>query len=383
MPGPEVDSGGRRQSAARGLRDERRIGTDDGAQQRRDLRRLGIAQVDDVDVARRQRRLVELRDQALGDHHPRGARGAQDQRVRARFRQHRDPLAGIDGLSRSAGAFVEHAVDDGADFHRQAELDRDDFRFRRGRRIDRLDDPLDAPQVVGVVGDDERVVLRIGRDRVVRRDQRAQDRHHRRRRFVLQAEHLRDELVAARSASLRADDRAALQLGVRFRQHPRDVSGLHDREALQAQRGQQLLVGLLARDRPLGDERQRSLDARVDHESPAGVLADGADHGVDVRVHEIQHHRLGGRGRVRRVRGGGLAGRRRCGCSRALGAGALGRGRGSQRGRCHRQRTGERDRTEQEPLASAFGTALACHVNHRNSRGLPLHRAGPAAKSGP
>ena len=46
-----------------------------------------------------------------------------------------------------------------------------------GRHVQRRDDLAEPLQVVGVVGDDQRVVARVGVDRVVRADQRPQHRH--------------------------------------------------------------------------------------------------------------------------------------------------------------------------------------------------------------
>ncbi len=90
-----------------------------------------------------------------------------------------------------------------------------------------------------------------------------------------------------------SNDRATLQLGVGFRNDAHHVSGLDDRESLEAQCRQQLLVGLLLGDGPLGDQRQGALDARIDDEGAARVLADRPHDGVDVGVDEVQHHAVG------------------------------------------------------------------------------------------
>jgi hypothetical protein len=69
-----------------------------------------------------------------------------------------------------------------------------------GRRlVDRRDHLADALEVRRVVGDHQHVRRRERVDDVVRRHQWPQDRDHLRRRFVLEVEHLGDDLVAARA----------------------------------------------------------------------------------------------------------------------------------------------------------------------------------------
>ena len=108
----------------------------------------------------------------------------------------------------------------------------------------------DALQVVGVVGDHQRVVAGVDVDRVVGADQRAQDGHQVGGGLVVQPEDLRDDLAAG--GARRPDrHRAALQLGVGFGHHLEQAARLHHCEARQAQRRQELVVGLLRR-RPGG-----------------------------------------------------------------------------------------------------------------------------------
>jgi hypothetical protein len=154
-------------------------------------------------------------------------------------------------------------------------LEGDDLRLGCARPVNRADDLAQPPQVVGVVSDHQRVVGRVGTDRVVGRDQRPQHRHQVGGGLIAQLEHLGDDLVAARRRLRRRDDPPALQLGIRLGQDARDPHRrLDDGETLQPQRRQQLLVGLLLGDRPLGDEVDGPLDAWIDDELAPGVLAD-------------------------------------------------------------------------------------------------------------
>ena len=195
-------------------------------------------------------RLVHLRNQVFRQLKALRTRGPDDQRIGAWLGQHGDALTRVSGLSGSARAFVEHAVDYRCDLHRQPVFYGDDLDIAGRRRVDRFDDALNAAQVIRVVGDYERVVLRIGRYRVVRRDQ------GRRIGTIAVADsycslNTCSPLVAARGGTLRMI--TAPPCAWRRPRAPRGRhSGLHDREALQAQRGQQLVIGLLTGHRALG-----------------------------------------------------------------------------------------------------------------------------------
>ncbi|MPM55918.1 hypothetical protein SDC9_102716 [bioreactor metagenome] len=83
-------------------------------------------------------------------------------------------------------------------------------------------------------------------------------------------------------------------LGVGLGHHLVEPRGFHDGETLQAQRSEKLLEGGAGRHRLVGDQRELPLHARVDHHVAAGDRGDGAGHGFDVGVGEIQRHGLVG-----------------------------------------------------------------------------------------
>ena len=104
--------------------------------------------------------------------------------------------------------------------------------------VERGDDLADALQVVGVVGDDQRVAAGVGVDRVVGADQRPQHGHQVVRVLVAQREDLRDDLVAAQRRHVADRHRAGLQLGVGLGHHLQQAAALDHREAQPAQRRQ-------------------------------------------------------------------------------------------------------------------------------------------------
>src|SRR5262249_28737111 len=104
--------------------------------------------------------------------------------------------------------------------------------------VDRIDDLLYALQVVGVVGDDQRVAARIRGDGVVGRDQRAKYRHQLRGRLVAQGENLRlDSVASGARLLLRAARRARVQLGVGGGNDLDAAAFLYRRVTLHAQGG--------------------------------------------------------------------------------------------------------------------------------------------------
>ena len=172
-----------------------------------------------------------------------------------------------------------------------------------GGQVDRLDDALDAAHVLRVVGDDDRVVVGIGRDEIVRGDERAQHRHQLHRGLVLQDEDLRDDAVARDARRLLADGaRARLRLGLGNDLH--EAAFLDRRVALHAQRREQDLVEHVLRHRLVGDDVHRAGHARIEDEVAPRVLADRLDHRLDVGVDEIDGDLLVavGRGDPRRRR---------------------------------------------------------------------------------
>ena len=151
-------------------------------------------------------------------------------------------------------------------------------------------DPVDPLQVLGVVGDDQRVGRRVRHDRVVRRDQRPQHVDELLRRLELERDDLGHQPVAA-GAGPAGGDGAAVLLGVGLRHDLDEAVAFDRREALQAQRGQQRRVDEAHRHGPRRHDVDRAFDPRVDDEIAAGDLGHRLDHRVDVGVDEIERHR--------------------------------------------------------------------------------------------
>ena len=174
----------------------------DGAQRLGHLHRLGVLQVDDVQVAGGAGRRIEHRDEAAQPRDARRVVRARNQAVRARIGHHDQALRGVGWPPRRLRRLGEQAVHRLRDVERRGVRERDHHRVGAAGLVDRVDDPRDALQVAGVVGDHQGVARRIDGDGVRRRDQRAQDRHELRRRFVLQREDLGLDLVAGGARAL-------------------------------------------------------------------------------------------------------------------------------------------------------------------------------------
>jgi hypothetical protein len=158
-----------------------------GAQSGGELGGVGVLQVHHMDVAAGSAaagrgRLVEPFDQGTHLGHAGGVGGAQHQGVAARLGQQGGLGAGIaltgGGSGRAGAAARFHQPR-----HQRSEvggngvLERDDFHIAGGGHIHGRNDLAQALQVVGVVGDDQRVGPRAHVDGVVRADQRAQHGH--------------------------------------------------------------------------------------------------------------------------------------------------------------------------------------------------------------
>ena len=136
-----------------------------------------------MDVAAGQRRagLVELFNQAAHLGHAGRVGRAQDQAVGAGFGHHRGFEAVVGGIGRSwrapAGTGFEQARDQRGQLAGQGVLEHNHLDVAGVGHVQCRDDAAQALQVVGVVGDDQRVVAGVDVDGVVGADQRAQHRH--------------------------------------------------------------------------------------------------------------------------------------------------------------------------------------------------------------
>ncbi len=113
---------------------------------------------------------------------------------------------------------------------------RHDFHIVVAGAIQRGNDLAHAHQVVGVIGNHQRVVAGVGVDDVVGGDERTQHRHQIRRRFTIEVEYLGSNLITARAVAVTY---AALQFGIRFGDDLAVTVGADHRIALHTQHGGQ------------------------------------------------------------------------------------------------------------------------------------------------
>src|ERR1700730_6682608 len=155
--------------------------------------------------------------------------------------------------------------------------------------VETADDPQQTLYVVSVVRDDERVVLREGRDQSVVRDHRLDHAHHRTRVDIAQLHHPRDVLVAMdfrRNLGLGEYSRIAdVARRDDFDYGPRLSRG----EALDLQDGLEDLVGLLRGDLGRRNYADLAPHALIQDEVLAGDFAD--ELGQDGKVHILKVHR--------------------------------------------------------------------------------------------
>jgi hypothetical protein len=253
----------------------------------RDARRLRVPEIHDVHVAAGPSRRVELLDQLPHAREAAGIVGTHEHAVRPRVGEHGHALLGVDGSCR-AGGLREQPVEQRDDVDRGCVAERHQDRLRAGGGlVERRDDPVDAAEVVRVIGDDERVARGEGRDRVVRRDQWTQHVDELGGRFVAQRDHLRHQPVAA-ARDRSYGDGASLLLRVGLRHDFRYALAFDDGEALEAERRQQRRIHEALRHGTRRDDVDRSLHPGVDQEVPAGDLGDRLHDGFDVGVDEIE-----------------------------------------------------------------------------------------------
>ena len=254
-----------------------------------------------MDVARRLRAgggLVQPRHQRTHQRQPRRVGGAQHQRIAARLGHDGGAVAGVAGRSGTVAAAAGAAAGFDQALHQrhqiggQRVLQRNDLDVGGARHIERGNDAADALQVVGVVGDDQRVVARVDVDGVVGPDQGPQHRHQVVGRLVVEPEDLGDHRVRCGTGAGTGHHHAAHELGIGLRHHLVEPAGVHQREALQPQRRRELVDGGRRRDRPVGGQRDLPLHPGIDHHVAAGDGRHGAGHRLDLGAHEVQRHRL-------------------------------------------------------------------------------------------
>ena len=268
-----------------------------GAQRLRHACRVGIAQIHDEHVAAGTLRRVQLFDHRLDTRRAARIVRAQQHAVRPRIGHDHHPLLRIGRQTALRRGFcADQTVQQRNQVDGRRVLERHDDRFAAWRLVERRDDLVDAPQVVGVIGDDQRIRSCVGGDAVVRGYQRTQHVDQLQRRFVAQRNDLCHEAVPA-AADRTARHLRSLNLGVGFHDELGHAVALDRRDALQAQRRQERRINEFPRHGPRRDDVDRALDLRVEDEVAAGDLRGRLDHGVDIGVDEVQRDGVVGRGR--------------------------------------------------------------------------------------
>ncbi len=167
--------------------------------------------------------------------------------------------------------------------------ERNDHRLAGGWLVERRDDLFDAAQILRIVGDHQRVAAGKGRDRVVRRDERAQHVDHLLRRFVMQRDDLGDQAIAAAGALRHF---RAMHLGFGLEHELGHAIAFDRGDALQAQGRQQRRIDEAPRHRARRDDVDRALDAGIDDEIAPGDVRDRLHHRFDVGVDEVERYRV-------------------------------------------------------------------------------------------
>ena len=217
------------------------------------------------------------------------------------------PLLGR-GAGRVRLVHAEHGLDllDRLGGVRPLELDHLDL-LHRGRHVQQPQQLLDPPDVVGRVGDDQRVGGGVGGDVAAVADHLAGDLGQLLGRRVLQLEDAGDHVgrigeVAVLVGLDRFFDR--LPLG----HDPDDLALLDRGEAGGVHGGQEGLVGLADGHRGRGDDRHLAVELVGDDEVPPGDLGEVLDHVLQIGVDEVDVD-LGVPRRTHRLLAAGGAGR--------------------------------------------------------------------------
>ena len=158
--------------------------------------------------------------------------------------------------------------------------------------VDAADDADQAFDVDGAVGNDQHVGGRVGRQVSLLRHQRPQDRHQLCRGHIVHLYHAGDHFITTTRRRIVGGGNAVL-LGIHVRYDLDHFAAGNGSEAVHLENRQEHLVNLVAVHRPGGHHRDLALDARVDDEIAVGNLGNRADQCTDVRILEVQCHRLG------------------------------------------------------------------------------------------
>ncbi len=257
-----------------------------GPQRLCQFRRIGIAQVHHMNVARAAGRRVQPHRQATRPRHQRRIVAADQHGIGARIRHHLHPPPRL-GRRPDIGPIAQQTVEHLRHVQRRGVFQLHTDKLAIAGLVNGVDDFVDAADVVGVIGNHQGVGIAVGHDAVGRGNQRAQHRQQLAGRLITQRINLSDDLVATGSGGRGSNGGGAL-LGIGFRQNAHHPVALHGAEALQAQRRQQDLVGQLLGHRTGGHDVDIALDAGIENEILAADHAHGLHHRLDVGIDKIQ-----------------------------------------------------------------------------------------------
>jgi len=233
-------------------------------------------------------------DQRAHQVHSRRVGCAHQQRVATHLGDHcgtgRDVRAGAGRAGHRAAAGIDQALHQRRQVGGQGVAQRQHLDPRTRRHIERRQDASDSLQVVGVIGDHQRIGTGAHVDRVVGADQRAQHRHEVVGSLVMESKYLRHQLVACGGCPYA--HRSTLELGVRLGYDLEQTIRVDHGKARQAKQRQKMLVGLLWRHGLFGHQVHRALDPRVDDDVAANDAGHGAGNGLDLCIAEVQRHGL-------------------------------------------------------------------------------------------
>ena len=168
---------------------------------------------------------------------------------------------------------------------------RNHLQIRRIGHIQGRHNLANALQVIGIVRDNQGVVARIDVDGVIGADQGSKYRHQIVGAFMIQAENLGQDLVAA-NLYFPCRHRTALQFGLSLRHDFVNSTGLNHREALEPERSQKLSVRHRDRNWALGGEVHLPFHPRINDDVAVHDDAESFCHFRDFGIHKIEFDAL-------------------------------------------------------------------------------------------
>ncbi len=252
-----------RQGACDGVRRHRRL-TGEAAKDIGDALRIGEVQPKDPRRRRRPAGPVERGDEPSRVAQCLGV-AADEDAVAALV--HRDV-----GHARSA-AIADQPRQGGADVLGAGEAQDEAFEVAATAAVELPGQPLDAPDVLGVIGDDDGVGIGQRLDAAERGNERAEDTDGGVGGEVAQRDDARDDVGRRRRRRADRGARPALD-GTRLRHDPPCTAGADGSEAVTAQHRAKQVPHARGRQRLGGDDVDRALDARIENDRAPGQARD-------------------------------------------------------------------------------------------------------------